>query len=162
MIAASSTSAGAIVARKRSKGHRFLSTPYHVWDHPRYIALSDKAKVLLQDLLGQYRGFNNGDLTIVRSIMLARGWVSNDKLYKARDELLEAGFIAVARLGGMHRRPMLYALTWLNVDECNGKVEELTPSPVPLGWWKDGPPEKSPHLHTVHSAPTCGAVEQNR
>ena len=56
----------------------------------QWTMLSPFAVKLLLDMLAQYAGNNNGDLTTAWTVMRARGWKSNDLLYKAIHEL-EAG-----------------------------------------------------------------------
>lgn len=96
-------------------------------------ALSGRAVKLLVELELQYDGKNNGDLTITRAKMRPRGFVSADQLSKARDELINAGWILVARQGGRHI-PTLYAFSYRAVDRCNGKLD-VSPGP-PTHLWK--------------------------
>ncbi|WP_303900773.1 hypothetical protein [Thiohalomonas denitrificans] len=91
---------------------------------------------LLVDLGAQYRGTNNGDLTAAFSIMERRGWKSKSSLQNALVELLETGWIIKTRQGGRNF-PSLYALTFLPIDECGGKLDRPSTN-APLGWWKLG------------------------
>lgn len=114
----------------RGKSPPFARLWHSLLDLPEYIDLTDKSKALLMDLLRQYNGVNNGDFSITLSIMKKRGWNSNGKLTRARDELIEAGLILQTRQGGRHKCS-LYGVTWEPLNECAGKLEvEVTPAPI--------------------------------
>lgn len=144
------------MARSRSK-HKgratsggFLALPHAVMDSPAFRGLSAHALKLLIDLAAQYRGANNGDLSAAWAVMRERGWKSRDTLAKALRELLEAGLIERTREGGRpgkggNRVCALYALTWLAIDDCNGKC---TPTRTPSGLWR----EKTPTRPACHSS----------
>ncbi len=103
-----------------------------------YANLSAHAVKLVNDLLSQYYGSNNGDLCAPFSIMQKRGWKSTGTLNRAIKELLETGFIETSRQGGRHLCS-LYALTFYAVDECKGKLDiRSTTSPKSL-WRKHEP-----------------------
>ncbi|MGO4550415.1 hypothetical protein AB4059_04845 [Lysobacter sp. 2RAF19] len=125
-------------SRERFKGRRdngwFFRMPVEVLDSPAYCGLSFKARALLLDLGAQYRGNNNGDMAAPWSWMKARGWKSKQTLRRAVLELLAAGMIEQTRQGGLHC-PTLYAVTWLGIDECGGKLEVQATS-VPSGRWR--------------------------
>lgn len=124
--------------RERFKARRnsgwFFRMPVEVLDSPAYCGLSFKARALLFDLGAQYRGNNNGDLAAPWSWMRPRGWKSKDTLRRALMELLSAGMIEQTRQGGLHC-PTLYAVTWLGIDECGGKLD-IKPNPVASGLWR--------------------------
>jgi len=88
------------------------------------------------DLYGQYKGSNNGDFAMAWSMMKKRGWRSKDTLYRARDELIDNGFVIQTRQGGKHQCS-LYAITWQPIDECNGKLDCPSTIVAP-GYWKKG------------------------
>ena len=70
---------------------------------------------LLIELNQQFCGFNNGNLSATHRT-LRFNW--NDKtLKRAKKELLGAGLIEITRYG-KNRRPTLYALCHLPIDEC--------------------------------------------
>lgn len=126
---------------EKSKGRRttapFLAIPRHVIESEQWAALSHPAVRLLIDLASQFRGANNGDFTAAWSIMKLKGWKSKRVLYRAIHELLEAGFIEKTRQGA-RRITTLYAVTWLPINECNGKLDSgvratITPSHL----WKN-------------------------
>jgi DNA-binding transcriptional ArsR family regulator len=100
--------------------------------------LSAYAVKLLNDLLSQYYGVNNGDLCATFSMMQKRGWKSKGTLNRAIKELIEAGFIEVSRQGGRHLCS-LYAVTFYAVDECKGKLDIL-PTNSPKSLWRKNEP----------------------
>ena len=113
---------------------RFFQIPYDVLDSQKYIALSYKAKALLNDLGHQYYGTNNGDLTTAWRIMQNRGWKSKPTLFAAMRELEDARFILRTRQGGKNKAN-LFAITWRNIDYCGGKLD-IRPTKTPLHCWK--------------------------
>lgn len=54
-------------------------------------------------------------------------------LHKAKRELLESGLIAVSRQGGKNQCT-LYALTFLAIDDCGGKLDIGETSRAPDDW----------------------------
>ncbi len=104
---------------------------------PEYAELSPRALKALIDLYCQFRGNNNGDLCAAWSLMSRRGWTSKDQLAKAITELLERRWIELTRQGG-RRIPSLYAVTWLGIDDCGGKLD-VRPNSVPTNAWKCRP-----------------------
>lgn len=112
----------------------FAALPHCLLASQVYIGLSAHAVKLLNDLLAQFKGFNNGDLCLAWSIMEKRGWKSRDTLNKARQELLDCELILVSRYGD-RKRPNLYALTLFAIDECNGKLD-IKPTERPPSTWR--------------------------
>lgn len=103
-----------------------------------YGNLSAHAVKLLNDLLSQYYGSNNGDLSAPFSTMQKRGWKSKGTLNRAIKELLEAGFIETSRQGGRHKCT-LYALTFYAVDDCKGKLD-IASTIKPKSLWRKNEP----------------------
>jgi hypothetical protein len=126
--------------RERMKGRRergtFSMLVHNYFTSPEYAALSPRGLKVLIDLLTQYRGSNNGDLCAAWQIMSKLGWNSRDQLYKGIQELKDKGWIVVARQG-WNRAPTLYALTFLAIDECGGKLD-IASTRTPLHLWKCG------------------------
>jgi hypothetical protein len=91
--------------------------------HPDFAMLSPRATKLLLDVAVEYNGKNNGDLNAVLSRLKNRGWNSSSQLSKAKVELLERGMIVETRQGGLIVGPSLYALSWLDLDDCGGKLD---------------------------------------
>lgn len=112
--------------------------PHRILECEPYTKLSAKGVKLMVDLFAQFRGSNNGDFSMAWAVMQKRGWRSRDTLNRACKELLGNGFIVQTRQGGRHQCN-LYAVTWLAIDDCNGKLD-CPPTNVPPGYWKDGRP----------------------
>ena len=133
--------------RRRTRGSELadLREPggYTAWphvcaQHPHFYTLGLSAKALLFEFLGQYRpGRNNGDLMCAYSVLHAKGWKSKGTVQRARDELLRTGWIVVTRYGSLGITE-LYALTFLAIDECGGKIVEYQINGKILGYWKTG------------------------
>ncbi len=124
----------------RRESGRFIAIPLNILQSQQYVALSSSCVKLLIDLFAQFNGRNNGDLCATWTLMEKRGWRSRDTLGRAIKDLLGSGFIMKTRQGEKghengHRKPTLYAVTWLGIDECGGKLD-VRPSPVPLNLWK--------------------------
>ena len=128
--------------RRRNMGRQttqpFLSLPHNVLDHESFRTLSPRATKLLIDIAAQYRGCNNGDLCAPLSVMRKRGWKSNDQLFKSRNELLDRELILTSRQGGRNKAS-LFALTWLQIDDCKGKLDIQSTTVAPHNWkrWSD-------------------------
>jgi len=120
----------------RKESGSFSSIPHILLNSENYASLKPRAVKLLLDIYGQFKGKNNGDLTIAFSIMKKVGWTSKDQLYKAKEELLKKGWIVVTRQGG-RKIPTLYAVTFRAINECGGKLDRGT-TKVPLSYWKQG------------------------
>ena len=111
-----------------------MQLPHAIIQSPEYAELNARAVKLLIDLFIQFRGDNNGDFTAAWTVMRQHGWQSKDTLYRALKTLIERGWIIKTRQGGKHLCS-LYAVSWLPIDECNGKLD-ITPNRVALGTWK--------------------------
>lgn len=107
-------------ARAKFKGSKytepFVGIVRSVFDAPAFAALSPHACKLLLELAGQYRGDNNGNLTVAWSVVSKRGWRSRTTLWRCKAELIEAGFVYVTRKGHMPSTCELLALTWFPLD----------------------------------------------
>jgi len=108
--------------------------PHQVIRSKGYAELSAYAIKLLNDLLAQYNGKNNGDLCCAWTLMQRRNWKSKDTLNRVRRELLEGGWIMITRQGGRNLST-LYALTFYAIDECGGKLD-VASTRTPPGDWK--------------------------
>lgn len=120
--------------RKKGKGGRFAGIPHHILDCPNYQQIGAWESRLLLELARQYNGSNNGDLSAPWSQLKDRGWKSKGTLNKALKTLLRFGFIELTRQGGKHRCA-LYALTWLDIHDCKGKLE-VRPTSTPSNLWR--------------------------
>lgn len=106
--------------KARYKGSKytepFVGIVRSVFESPAFVALSPHACKLLLELAGQYRGDNNGNMTVAWSILSKRGWRSKTTLWRCKAELIEAGFVHVTRKGYRPSTCELLALTWFPLD----------------------------------------------
>jgi hypothetical protein len=107
--------------------------PHELIRSRRFHALSAHAVKALMYLASQYRGSNNGDLGIAWKVAKARGFKSNSMLRRGAIELVETGFLIQTRQGGRNRCS-LFALTWMPIDECNGKLDISSTRTAPIDW----------------------------
>lgn len=91
---------------------------------------------LLLCLLRQYNGFNNGDFSAAAKVLKKWGWNSESSIQKALKELIQKRWIVISRQGGLGIGCSLYAITWLAIDDCNGKID-LSPTKKASDDWKD-------------------------
>ncbi|WP_448556020.1 hypothetical protein [Thalassotalea montiporae] len=105
---------------KRSKSRRFAAIPHSVLVSADYRALSNIAKSLLIELVFQYNGKNNGDLTLAWTVLKQRGFNSESTINRGKVSLIERRIVTEVRKGiakkGV-RLCSLYALNWLSLDE---------------------------------------------
>ena len=112
------------MAKKNSKWSKdpFIQIPHPVLKSVAYINLGSWARTLLIELMLQYNGKNNGDLSAPYSLMKQRGFNSSGTLSKAGKELQKNGLIQITKLprktGTTFEMTKLVALTWLPIDEC--------------------------------------------
>ena len=120
--------------KNRKETGRFAQLPHVVLNSADYISLSYKSKALLVDLVYQYNGKNNGDLTAALGFLKKRGWVRSATLSSAANELLEANLIIKTREGRFqnpYSRCALCAITWQPINECEGKDLEVRATSTP-------------------------------
>ena len=111
---------------------------YDLMDNENFRTLTPRATKLLIDMASQFRGNNNGDLAATWSLLRTRGWNSKDQIAKGLEELLGRGWIVKCKQGmRIPPVPTLYALTWLAIDECGGKLDRSS-TKAPLNYWRDG------------------------
>ena len=119
---------------REGKTKRFAGIPHVVLESKSYIALPARANKLLLDVVYQYNGRNNGDLTVAWGLMEKRGWSSKDTLSNAIRDLVDADLILKTRTGRFMNpgaRCDLYAITWQPTDECPWKDLEVGPTSTP-------------------------------
>jgi hypothetical protein len=109
----------------------FIMIPHSLFDMPEYMALGFPAKALLSNFIRQYMGSNNGDLCNAFNVLKKKGWKSEPTVRKATSELIEAGFIIHSRQGGRNKCN-LYALAWMQIDDCKGKQLDIKPTSAPI------------------------------
>jgi hypothetical protein len=124
-------------AKCRAGTHTFVQFPHRLLSHPRFNALSAIAKEALLFLASQYKGHNNGDLTIAFKVAKAAGIQSNGSLRRGTLELIEVGFAIQTRQGGRNRCS-LFALAWFPIDDCDGKLDVPATRVAPIDWGKIG------------------------
>jgi hypothetical protein len=121
-------------AKGRAKNARYAGIPHFVMESESYYRSSGNALKLLLELVKQYNGQNNGDLSAAFSVLKRRGWRSKKTLARCIAELIERGLVVKTREGWFSNpggRCALYALTWPCIDECAGKDLELGPTRGP-------------------------------
>ena len=115
----------------------FCAIPHAVIESSNWKNASGNALKLLTTMVKAYNGKNNGDLSAAFSQMKKYGWVSQATLDWGLKELLHYGFIEKTRQGDLTKKPSLYALTWLAIDQLGEKLELCRPTNVASGKWKN-------------------------
>ena len=98
----------------------FVRVPHALLSHPDYVALSKTARAFLVDFCAQYNGYNHGKLSGAPGIMGKYGWDKKTAL-RCRKELEERGWLVVTRYPRAKKEPILYRLSWLDLDEWTGR-----------------------------------------
>lgn len=127
--------------------------------HDNFKTLSGNSTKLLIDLLSQFKGKNNGDLCATWSLMRERGWNSRGTLAKALKDLLNRGWLIKTRQGGKHQAS-LYGITWMPVDDCDGKLD-IAPTLIAADDWKDPEKIKKPAPYEGHINTTVVPIHKN-
>lgn len=119
---------------------RFAALPHVVLDSPAYTKASVAAKALLNEVMRQHNGSNNGRFHLAHTWLAGRGWPSKSSVEKARNELIERGLIIQTKQGGLVVGPNWYAVTWLSITNYVGL--EIGPHQYHPGAWNlcDLPP----------------------
>ncbi|WP_066570539.1 hypothetical protein [Snodgrassella sp. CFCC 13594] len=142
-----------IASQQSFGGGTYVPMPHKLLTSKEYAGLSPIAKALLVDMMAQYLPLkNNGDLCVAFSVMQTYGWKSTTTLRKARNELMDKGFIILTKQGD-RKRPHLYAFTFFNIDPCtdiHGRSKiDLAPTEEPLNYWMASDVEHKPKLKLV-------------
>ncbi len=145
-------------AKQKRDAGPFIQLPRCVLESRAYIECNSFSRMLLFDLLAQYRGKNNGDLSACWKFMRLRGWRSEATLMKAKRELIEFGLIVETRKGARPNKASLYALTFYALDECGGKLE-MSSRTFPRGAYKLRDPVPVVRIKNA-SLTTSGEVER--
>ena len=115
------------MARSKTKWpkDRFIQIPHPILKSIAYTNCGAWARTLLIELILQFNGKNNGDLSAPYSLMKTRGFNSSGTLSKAGKELQKNGLIQITkfprRTGTNFEMTKLLALTWFPIDECTDK-----------------------------------------
>lgn len=120
----------------RGKDHSFLRLPHFLLQSKEFAALSAVAVKLLLDMAKLYRGSNNGNLSMAWSRLSEEGWSSEATMRRARDELLQSGFLLCTRHGN-RKRCGLYAISWEPIDRCEGKFLEMASEHAASHLWRN-------------------------
>jgi hypothetical protein len=111
---------------------RFIAIPHAVMRSEDYRSLRGNAVKLLNALVFQFNGSNNGDLCAAWSVMHEQhGFSSKGTLKRALQELQDKNLIIKTReslFQNPNNQCSLYALTWLRIHECHGKNLEMRPT----------------------------------
>lgn len=125
------------MARKKGKGQpQFFALPNALTSSALWNGLEPNAMKLFIAIASQYNGRNNGDLHCVWSEFRKQGWqVGTNTLVRAKKILLDVELIYETRSGyfksGAHKRCALYAISFLDLDECEGKDLEVKAPSAP-------------------------------
>lgn len=122
------------VQAKKSKTPPFAMLFLAMGQSANYRAMGPWSRCVLNELMMQYRGNNNGDLSATRTMAKDWGIASDNTLRKALAELESGGWIIQTRSSVFSRhgaRCALYALSWFAIDECPGKDLEVRPTRTP-------------------------------
>lgn len=98
----------------------FVALPWAVLDSPAYQGLTHPAKSLMMEFARQYVRDNNGRLLASGRHLAQRGWTSNAVITRAKQELVEAGFIYETVKGHRPNKASWYAVTWATLDHIEG------------------------------------------
>lgn len=121
-------------SKAKSKTPPFAMMFLSIWQSAKFRAMGPWSRCVLGELMMQYRGNNNGDLSATRTMAKEWGIASDNTLRKALAELEAGEWIIQTRTCVFSRhgaRCALYALSWFAIDECPGKDLEIGPTRAP-------------------------------
>ena len=98
----------------------FVALPWQVLDCPAYASLSHPARALLLEVARQFHKDDNGRMLLTRAHLATRGWLSAAVIQKAKQELIDTGFIFETVKGQRPHRASWYAVTWRALDRIPG------------------------------------------
>ena len=101
-------------------GSSFAAIPWCVLDCDAYRHLSHTARSLLMEFARQYVKDNNGRLLASGRYLSTRGWKSAGVIQRAKQELIDAGFIYETVKGHRPNKASWYAVTWFPLDKILG------------------------------------------
>ena len=140
----------------KGKNHTFLALPHFMMASPEWARLSGSALKLLIEIARQFSGYNNGDLSIPLSSMKKRGFNSASKLDRCKKELIASRFILLTRQGGLNQCSH-FAVSWLPIDECKGKLEIAAERNASHAW-KNSAVQSRIRINTSSISPDTGAI----
>ena len=101
-------------------GGGFSAIPWSVLDCEAYRHLSHTARSLLMEFSRQYVKDNNGRLLASGRYLSKRGWKSAGVIQRAKQELIDTGFIYETVKGHRPNKASWYAITWQDIDRHSG------------------------------------------
>lgn len=132
-------------AKNRRPTVWFSRLPAVLMDTEDFRKLSGSAHKILLALLRQYRGNNNGDLSITFSEAKHWGIGSKATLQKAKQELIDRNLIIKTREGcfiNPGAKCDLFAITWEPIDECDGKLDVAPTTTAPRKFRQSPTPQQ--------------------
>jgi hypothetical protein len=150
--AAGTVTALVVRAMKAKTRRHYLQIDDTVFLSAAFMTLPASALKLWIDMRTQFRGYNNGNITVAMSVLLHRGWKSPDTLYRALKELLARGLIDRTRLGkpGPYRICSLFRFTDLATAENEALfIKGKPPTYEFLAWKGESKREKKRATETV-------------
>lgn len=123
----------------------FIKIDHEILQSEAYINLSFTARALLVELVLQFNGKNNGDLSVTFSLLKSRGFGSSSTITAKKNELITAGLIqetkSPLKYGTAYEKMGLYAVTWHPIHDCRNKFGlrklEALPTSHPSNLWKN-------------------------
>ena len=107
-------------AKRQRIGGQFVAMPMSVLTCTAFVNLSHPAKALLIEIAMQYSGGNNGSLLVTDALLSKRGWKSHDVIDRAKQKLIDGGFLFETFKGHRPNKASWYALTWWDLDRIDG------------------------------------------
>ena len=101
-------------------GSSFAAIPWCILDCDAYRLLSHTARSLLMEFARQYVRDNNGRLLASGRYLSTRRWKSAGVIQRAKQELIDAGFIYETVKGHRPNKASWYAITWQDIDRHPG------------------------------------------
>ncbi|MEN9902546.1 MAG: hypothetical protein RL651_1210 [Pseudomonadota bacterium] len=148
------------ISSKSKRDHgSFIALPTAVIDSPAFKKLSHPAKALLIEIARQYRGDNNGRLLCSREYLEPRGWNSNDVITRAKNKLLDSGFIYETVKGQRPNKASWYAITWHMLDKLSGYDYGAEAGFLRSAYKENKSLIPSPGAKTVSIAPSPGVAK---
>jgi hypothetical protein len=125
--------------KRRLNGRHYAMVPCEVLTSEACNTLPASACRVLLAIAAQFRGKNNGDLALTWATARPFGINSKKQLVDSLSMLRERGLIEQTRQGGKKPLgPSLYAVTWMPIDDLNGKINS-GPTMIAKNTWVDWP-----------------------
>lgn len=141
-------------------GGGYSALPHMVMDGAAYQALSHPSRSLLNEIVRQHNGRNNGHMQLSTMYLRKRGWTSADVVDRAKKELINSGLAIKTKLGGLNAGPDQWAVTWLSITDFTGLTEVTAATYMP-GKWRSADPMPTIKKHEAPSVLRNSAVPPN-